>query len=693
MPPQTPPATTSSLASREDSQTSDAPVSALTSQQQRQMQIFGPILLNPSNDIDPKVRRDAAEELVAMHAPEAVEILAEALRSNKPQVMHAAVHALYVSKALIPELMDPAVEALASAPHEILEPLAWVVGRYGEPALQRVGELASRPSAAPAARTDPIYALAAFRSRAAAMQLMAIIEASSSDSNASRTAANSEIINAACASLERMSGLSYGRDVRKWRAWWAEASSVSDDQWFKLMADSLSDRVAQLQNQLQHQREAHAQSSRKLFEAYRDLYPALSTDEQLRRLPRLLEDELATVREFGMSRVSLLLRDSIRIPAEVQQKLAQRLTDENPTLRLEAARLLDELNYDLTGELIAGRLPLEKTSSVITGYLEVLAKRPCAAAIDPALKLLADREHSPMAAQALWRIIPAVNPDEQIVAAVRSAAREARDQFGTVESARLLALIGDRDDIAALTTLLDDESQSLRSAVAEGFAARGLRQPLIDRADDPAIFPLAVQSLAQGPADLGTFRLLAGLQPLPSQYPVWAQAVLQLARQLPPKQLLAADDVLSGFAYSDLALRRDVLNLAVAAPRDELAEARHATVVRLAPILIDLGDAARAFELIEGLNGDPSTPELAAVRFQAAALSGHYERAAAIQGNATAWVALLESAASRDLAAATPLRDEIERRFADSMLDADRAIFERVSEELKREASLANGGS
>jgi hypothetical protein len=97
--------------------------------------------------------------------------------------------------------------------------------------------------------------------------------------------------------------------------------------------------------------------------------------------------------------------------------------------------------------------------------------------------------------------------------------------------------------------------------------------------------------------------------------------------------------------------------------------------------------------LIEALNGDAAAPELATVRFNAAALSGHYERAASLQADPAVWIALLESAAKRDLAAAAPLRDEIERRFDKVILGPDRAIFDRVTEQLKREASLATGES
>ena len=139
----------------------------LTEQQKRQLQIFGPILLNPSTDIDANTRQNAAQELIEMGAPEATEVLAEALRSRKAPVMQAAVSALYTSRASLPELSDPAVIALVGAPAEALEPLSWLVSQYGDPALRRVAELATNKSASPDSRLGPIYACLLYTSDAA----------------------------------------------------------------------------------------------------------------------------------------------------------------------------------------------------------------------------------------------------------------------------------------------------------------------------------------------------------------------------------------------------------------------------------------------------------------------------------------------------------------------------------------------
>src|SRR5688572_10254377 len=65
------------------SQPSTQPDPALA-QQQRQLQVFAPVLLNRSEEIDAQTRRDAAAEIAQMQIPEAMETLRQALQSRRP---------------------------------------------------------------------------------------------------------------------------------------------------------------------------------------------------------------------------------------------------------------------------------------------------------------------------------------------------------------------------------------------------------------------------------------------------------------------------------------------------------------------------------------------------------------------------------------------------------------------------------
>ena len=653
----------------------------LTEQQKRQLQIFGPILLNPSTDIDANTRQNAAQELIEMGAPEATEVLAEALRSRKAPVMQAAVSALYTSRASLPELSDPAVIALVGAPAEALEPLSWLVSQYGDPALRRVAELATNKSASADSRLGPIYALGSFRNRSAAGHLISILQASSQGNPGA-----AQTTHAACSSLERLTGLPYSTDSARWSQWWQEASALSDEQWYRLVADSLSRRIAELQQQLIRETSASQVASRELAEAYRDLYPALSTDEQLRRLPKLLDDQLPAVREFAINRISLLLRDSVRIPAEVQSKLAQRLGDENPSLRLAAARLLDELNYESTGDVVAARLSAEKNATVIRGYLEILAKRPCAAAVEPLRRMLRDRDLGPSAASTLWHILATIAIDNGEVASLLEAARNAYHQHPSAPAARLLACVGDTSDVADMTTLLDSDDRSLRIAVAEGFARRGLRQPLLDRVDDPDVFIFAVDCIAHAEASIANLTQLARLNPPEGCKQAWLEALQAMAGRLGPSQAIAIDDLLASVPGVGEVVRLAILQEALKAPPEQLGDARLKIIVRVAPLLIERGEAARAHELLEATPQSPGSAQLQGLRFKAAVLSGHYDAAASLDSEPRPWVALLADVVERDLVAAATLRDEIERRFAGRLVKDDQELFDRITEQLRRSA-------
>jgi hypothetical protein len=139
---------------------------------QRQLEVFDRTVRNPSPDIDPEIRRQAAEELIAMDMHEATERLAEALGSGQPTVELAVIDAMESSPEPVEGLLPAAVATLQDASGPRLDKLSLVLPRYGDPALNRVAVLARDQSEPPARRLGPIYALASFRSRDSAVQLM-----------------------------------------------------------------------------------------------------------------------------------------------------------------------------------------------------------------------------------------------------------------------------------------------------------------------------------------------------------------------------------------------------------------------------------------------------------------------------------------------------------------------------------------
>ena len=655
-----------------DEAAGENPPTALTEQQQRQLLIFGQTVLNPSNDIDADTRRNAAHELVAMNVPESIAVLAEALESQRPAVMLAAIAAMQAVKAPMPQLLQPAVAALSTAPPTVLESLSWAIARYGEDALHLVAELALDQNAASGSRLGPIQTLSAFDSQRAAASLMSLIVSQSEPT---------EIVAAACDGLQQLSGLSFGADVQQWHAWWKEAGSLPPERWSAHITKSLSKRAAQFQLDLQKQREANNQVARALSDAYRDLYPALPTPEQLRRLPSRLENQFAPVRDFAISRISQLLRDRVRIPHEIQQRLVERLADEVPALRIEAAKVLDELNDEAIGPAIAARLAMEESAPVAAVLLDVAGRRPCPQALDPARRWMGDPNLADQSAATLVRVLETATFTPDQVTALRDDVRRAAEHNASPGLIRLLAWIGDDTDAAQLAPLLDGHSDEIRAAVADGFFRRGLQEPLADRASDPVIFPFAVRVVSGGTANIAAFRLLVSWEPAEASRNLWQDAVASVAQRMSPADLLACDDILAATPHAAAEQRTAVLMRAATLKKNEITDGLRTTALtRLVALLIAQGEAGQAFSLIEDL--DVHTPELKAAGFQASVLSGHYDKAIQLQPEAEGWIALLAETAQRDAKAGNALREEIARRFDGRLSPQDQARFEHIVQTL-----------
>ena len=68
--------------------------SELSEREQRQLDLFDRTVRNPSPDIDPHTRKQAAEELIAMDLPAANDRLSQALQSGESAVRLSVIDAL-----------------------------------------------------------------------------------------------------------------------------------------------------------------------------------------------------------------------------------------------------------------------------------------------------------------------------------------------------------------------------------------------------------------------------------------------------------------------------------------------------------------------------------------------------------------------------------------------------------------------
>ncbi len=622
----------------------------------RQLEVFESTVTNPSPDIDPTIRRHAAEELMAMDVPAATDVLAGALQSGAPAVELAVIEAMETAARPVKGLLEPAVSTLQVTIDENRERLSLILPRYGRPALDLVARRALDDKTAAERRIGPVYALASFRSRESAGFLMALLN--------SAAPPPPEVVLAACKSLERLTGLPYGSDAEQWRQWWLKLKDEPIEKWLQIVVTHLQARNGELERQITTEQREKREIANELSDSLRELFLHLTPDQQLERLPDLIDDDKVPIREFAIGRVDRMLRDSERVPDDIQARLASVLanTSEEPFLRLAAARLLNDLTYPGTTVMIIDALSAEHDQAIARGYFEILGKRPSPEAMNSMLSWLEDPTAGDAAATALWGLIAnaGAQPDKETVRAVR-AGYNARQ---TPSHARLLAAIGLTADRDRLEPLLDSQDSAVQRAVAEGFAWAGMRDPMLERVTDSDIYPYAVAVLVRGPADMASFTSLSQLAPPQEHADAWSAAVVALSSRLAPADLVAADDLLASQPHAPRKLRAEVLAPVAQLPSSALADDRRAELLmRLAELQLGLREYAQALQTTQRINGVPMSPQLAQLKFKAAVLARAYDEAASLSPAAHVWVETLDRLIEDHPASAAALAIEIDRRF------------------------------
>ena len=618
-----------------------------------------------------------------MQIAPATSILRQALGSPSAAALIAVIEAMEASSEPVAGLLATVIATLQNGSPEIVERLSSLLPRYGQPALQQTGAAALDRDSPAASRLGPITALGSFRSRESAGYLMTLLERDPPESP--------PVVAKACSSLQRLTGFPFGSDTSRWRKWWAEHKDESLENWLRIMVETLSARVTELEQQSQQLRRDNDATAQRVVEAYRDLFVRLSPEDQFNRLETLLSDSLTPVRQFAVDRVERLLRDSELAPVQVQDKLGERLADagEVGPLRLSAARLLNDLNYPRTGELVVAALTAESDANRAVGYLEILAKRPRPDALAVLMRWLDDAHSTASAADALWALVSSAALDEAALTQLRPQARRAASHYVTPAHVRLLAGIGQDVDRAGIERWLDGDDPTVRSAAAEGLSWAGVSEPLQQRATDEAIYPHRIHLLARGAVDLATLRELARVAPPQSHQQMWMVQMAGFFGKLTPGQMLPGDDLLASFEHVDQTLRVAVLARAAQLPDDALpADQRAALFLRLAELWLATGNAQSAHDILMRIDDASAPLNLAQLRFRAAALSGHYDIAAGLGNDAAAWVGLLTELAESDALAAVRLRDEIQRRFADALDERTQAAFDAVNQRLPGQSPI-----
>lgn len=659
------------------------------------------VLLTPGADL--ATRRGAATRLLTLRddqdrpRPAAVAVLEEVLRGTDESAVEAVLTAMEATDPLRAELAPAILGLVRIAPTERRGRVSGVVGRLSAAAVPYFAGQINDAELDMSHRLAAVWALAAMRGPE---RISALVEFLEPDE-----AIEPELVTAICASLERLFANGFDCDRDRWVRWWRDLSAQSSDE----DSATLRRRIDVLVRENEARLAALDAYANRLVETYAELFLTLNAENRQTRTLRLLTDELPVVRTFALTQVDRMVRNGESPSEDLQQGLLARLDDEVGSVRRDALILLDRIGRpDLAAE-VAPAFNREREPQTIQTYLEIYQKRAAPSTFERMLELLETPQFAEDAARAIVELA-----EENLLDAPRSeqvlpVARRLLDAKESPAFVRLLGAAGEEADLTRVAALLDSPDRVVRRAAAESMRLRGRADVLRGRADDEAVYPILVRALAESSTTIDRFRELVDLEPpTPELAADRISAVRRALAKLVPTDLAAADELLRLRPWCDDRLRLEGLSRVPELPSSALLPAvRRDLSLRLATTQMRVGDARTALATLDRLAGTraalpagesatagpPEDLEVRNLRFQAAALSGQFEIAAALEGNAESWVALLTEAWKRKSTAAGPLADEIARRFRGQFSDGAREQFDAMATDIRetlRNASERN---
>ena len=424
----------------------------------RRLQLASVILLSTADDMDPSTRAAAAAELVTLHLPQSREILIDAMGTDRIDVLQAVLESM-LAESDVNEAYGPSLLALVeSAPIEVRPVLAELLARHGQidvRILPALSMLAADQTKTVEQREAAILAIGAFRhaSAIAASELMMILQ--------QPHAADDPITLAAREQLSRLTGMPRSTTAAQWIAWWKENRNRPSERWLEDTVDALTKQSAARIKELSEVRAARDRMSARLLTAYRDFWPLLTIEQQQARLLPLLQDELPSVRVFGLGRLAIQLRDGHDTPGG-QEAAAVLLAAPTPSVRAAVATLIPELDPATIDPAVIERFYAETNAAVLAAMLpRIAAIQPNLITAEKVTPLLSEPTSRAAAINAMWTVLSAAGQTDQDRAdALLPAVRKAFELEQTPQAGALLTLIGSPSDVAMLEVRLDDDDSN-----------------------------------------------------------------------------------------------------------------------------------------------------------------------------------------------------------------------------------------
>ncbi|MCH2139737.1 MAG: hypothetical protein MK100_01725 [Phycisphaerales bacterium] len=657
----------------------------------RRLQLSSLILASEADDIDPVDRAAAAAELLSLWLPQSRELVLESIASGRPEVTLAVLTAMRDEPRVDPAFRTALLTLLPTVSPDSRTVLAEVLARYGQQnasLLSDVSALAASPEATPEARRAAVQAIGSFRHApaAAAASLMELV---------AETDTPESVRLEAMTQLSRLTGLPSDQSVDWWLGWWNANRDRPSERWLQDTVDALTRQTAELQRSLAEAEAKRAAMAWRILMTYQTFWPLQSIEQQQSHLTELLEDDLETIRLFGLERLAVLLRDGHSASA-AQAKAIALLGSKTPEIRREVAALLPELDPTLVEGVLANHYQTETDLQTRAALLPLVATRAPELISTSELTEMLAAESTRRAALDAARLLLISSDAEKNAAIMESLQPDLRSLHASapsVRTAELLGLVGNEDDLALLANGLDQADAKWKETVAAALLRRNYTEALIARASDPSIYPSALTA-ARSAAGLDALQKVAQLTPPEQHRERWVQSLLEETRELELADRLAADEILKSLAvYISEAQRASVLQEAWAAGPPDEASYRLDLARRIAQLELGAGNPQAVVAVLNQIPAGQLDDELTQLKFDAAIRGRLYDDAAAIHGEPDIWVIAFESLQNSQPEVADLVRMEIVRRFQDALDTTLRERLDLAADPLMGEATPESEGS
>jgi len=372
-------------------------------------------------------------------------------------------------------------------------------------------------------RYKALAALGTYRTRQAAA---ALVVALSDPDDTIRTQAY--------ASLERLTGHDgFAREPRVWQQWLSNVLEKSEQAWSEELLRARMTQVDRLRSRL-------ARDDQVLVEAWRKVHLLTPIDERSDLLAELLQSDLPVLQNLGFELLNREISESRTLKPIVAQAAIGLLKHTDPHVRARAAILLYRLAPASAQEPVYAALNTESDPEAAQALLLAATRWPSMLGRGPILRWLAGPVDVRLRAAGLaWELLRSKQlVDQADQAQVLKGIRSIPDSQLTTPACRILATLGQQEDLARLQTLLKAEEPAIRTMAADALA---LRKDQVDillahATNDPTLYESTAQAVQTHLHDARGYAELAAL-PAPSPQ-VRDRVLSRFAALLPTKELV-----------------------------------------------------------------------------------------------------------------------------------------------------------